>query len=268
MSALTNQDDPTPIAHIVQVDRRGHCVSNSLAPESAERLDRIFRKHSWWVDRWHNKKFRSALLDMLATEARGGLAIVGPRMGFELPPPFREFFEPIEFGVSDDQWNVLSGDAPTKQERVAQVGLWIGAIIGIVALVPVGLAFMNSPLAFTRIGMPMGGVLAAAVVFTVAIVWATKLSMGKWFLLPGAVAVVPYKARKGQRVVLLTRFEHVAVIRWVSNGKSSSLMLEFWSKGAKRYRRPVSDRTAISFLAAWQSPFAPPTPQQVQELAG
>ncbi|MBL8877722.1 MAG: hypothetical protein JNG88_01280 [Phycisphaerales bacterium] len=257
----------SPIANIVQVDRRGHCVSSSLATDAAQRLNDAFRKRSWWVDRWHNRKFRAAALNMLKAESPGGLAIIGPRMGFEIPPPFREFFEPIEFGVSDDQWNVLSGDAPTKQERITRVALWIFAILGIIALVPMVIVLMGSPLAFTRIGLPMGGMLIGVAIFTVAIVWATKLSMGRWFLLPGAVAIVPHSRRSGPRVVLLTRHEHVAVIRWVSNGKSSTLMLEFWNNGKKRYHRPVSDRTAISFLAAWQSPLPPPTPEQVRELA-
>lgn len=263
---MINHDAPRG-AHVIRLDRRSRYSCETLAPAAVSALESVFRNCRWWIDRWHNRKFRSAALEMLNRGAPEGLAIVGPRMSYEIPKPFCEFFEPIEFGVSDDQWNVLSGDAPTRQEQITRVAAWVFAVVGLIAMVPVVLSFMYSGHILSRITLPIAGAIVGALVFTGAIVWIVRIATGKWFLLPGAVAIIPHKPRNGRRVELLTRQNCIAVIRLVSNGKSSTLMLELWTPDGRRYRRPVSDRTAISFLAAWQSPLAPPTVDQVQELA-
>lgn len=236
-------------------------------PASAlEQLEQQYRSAGWWRNRWGQRRFREASLALLRSAAPDGLVLVGPNLGFEIPQPFSEFFEPIEFGVRDDQWQVLSGEHPTRHERVRTIALWVWGGILFVAFIP----FAVSILFAQRISHVFGVLFfafAGTTIFTLAIVWLSKILHGKWFLLPGAVAIVRGRRDGTGGVELLTRLDSLALIRWVSNGKSSTLVLELQRSDREKYRRPVTDREAISFLASWQSPLPPPAAEQVRELA-
>jgi hypothetical protein len=262
---MTSSDHSDAKAHVVQVDRRLNCASATLAPAALQRLEAALRASTWYRGRWSRREFRQTVMDILRSDAAGGLAVVSPRLGIEAPAPFVEFFEPIELGAGDAQLKTLSGDAPTRQERVHRWLLLVLAAAGLGVLGPffVVLLFGGA----YRIVMTIVLLLAAngAIIFVAA---ALTSVLETWFLLPGAVAVRRNRGRPQDRLTLLTRYDTFALLRHVAAGKAVILALELWSADGRKRRRAVSDREAISFLAAWQSPLPPPTREQLAELAG
>lgn len=249
------------------MDRAGRFSGPTLPADVLERLERQFRSAGWWRDRWRQRGFRDLSREILRTAAPDGLVIVGPNMGFSIPPPFHELFEPLEFGVSDDQWQVLSGDPPTRHERIMQIALWAWSAVLLGCLVPI-VTWIIFAGQIPRTMSYLFGVFAGIPLFTLAIIFLVKTLHGKWFLMPGAVAVIRGRPGRGGRAELFTRLDSVASIRWVSNGKSSSLVLELHRSGQDKRHRPIRDREAIAFLAAWQSRLPPRATDHVQELAG
>jgi len=257
------------VAHIVLVDRRRNFTSTTLPPDGAAELESAFRAVPWWRDRWSHSNFRAAARRALARH--GGLALLGPGTRLEPPPPFTEMFEPIEvaggFGAERRRLRVLSGDALTRQERFNQLFWPIGALLGLVVI--------SAAFVFPRLVMhpavsvaTVGVVLALGVVFS--IISAVRRWSGRWFLIPGAIAAVRRPARPGRpaRITVLSRRDTVLVLRLVSTGKSTMLIMELWAPAGRILRRAVSEREALGVLAAWQSPLDPPPDERLQELAG
>lgn len=255
---------PPGRAHVVQADRRYRCTSETLPPAALEPLERVLRPWPWFGDRWWKRTVRDAASDLLRTAARGGVAIVGPRMRFQIPSPFEAAFEPIRLGTNDPQLRTLGGDAPTRQERAARVGLWVLAGLGLVLAAPVVIAAFFRALP-RRAALTVLGAIGAAALGVLVGVQLSRLGAA-WFLLPGAVAIVRRRRPVGERLTLCTRFEYWALLRYVSTGKTVVLVLELRSAEGRSFRRPVSEREAISFLAAWQSPLPPPPPERLVEL--
>ena len=254
--------------HIVRIDRKKNLSSDTLVPADLQRLESAFRSAPWWRDRWTNRIFRAAALGI--ARERGGLALIGPGMSFDNPPPFGEFFEPIEIarglGDNSDELKTLSGPTPTRQERISQVFIWILWLAGLVLIIGMIVAFFRGLPTRAVLGLAGAGVLFALIMMLVVVIH--RLA-GRWYLLPGGIAIVRRPARRGQapRVTVLSRAETCLALRYVSNGKTVTLKLELWTPLAKRLERPVSEREAISVLAAWQSPHRPPPDERLQELS-
>ncbi len=257
----------TGVTHIVRVNRRRAFSSATLPEQVRARLESVFRAARWWQDRWAHRAFRAAAREVL--HVHGGLALIGPGVKVEAPAPFEDMFEPIEItgwiGGDTERLRVLSGDAPTRQERL----MWIPRAAGIVAILGVSaiviLAFLGRfPL---RAIPPIGAViLVAALVFTIALLVQSR--SGRWFLVPGGIAIVRRPVRRGLpgRVTVVSRSDSCAVLRYVSTGKTVVLMLELWTHAGKTLRRSVSNREAAAVLAAWQSPLTPPPDEKLMEL--
>lgn len=254
--------------HIVRVDRKKNFTSLTLAPEELQRLESAFRTAPWWRDRWSDRAFRTAAKDIV--RQKGGLAIIGSGMSFDNPPPFAEVFEPIEIaiglGSNADQLKTLSGAAPTREERVSRIIVWILWLFGLAVLVGLIVAYFRGlP---PRVLVFFGGTIAlAASVLTLVVV--LKRRGGRWYLVPGGVAIVRRPARRGNapRVTVLSRADTCLAFRLVSNGKTVMRMMELWTPLDKRLHRSVSEREAISVLAAWQSPHCSPPDERLQELS-
>ncbi len=118
-----------------------------------------------------------------------------------------------------------------------------------------------------RVGAVFCGVLLliGSVVFGVQVL--SQLG-GKWFLLPGAVAIVRARGRPSERLVLCTRRDSCVAIRYIRSGKTTVLVAEVWLADGRSRRRAVSEREALSLLAAWQSPLPPPARERLGELVG
>lgn len=248
---------------IVRVDRRRRCASAGLPAAALERLETALGAGVWFGDRFARKAFRAAVLETLRREAPAGLAIIGPGMHFEVPPAFSEHFEPIQLGVGDAQLKTLSGAAPTRQERYAGVTLaFVGALVALV------LTMMLLPTIRTGnprlIGVPLFAV--ATIGLTLAIVFGLRRLAGTWYLLPGAVAVVRAYGPRAERLALRTRLDSCLVVRYVRAGKTVVLCAELLNERGRLLRMRVSEREALSLLAAWQSARPPPAPEQLQEL--
>lgn len=256
------------MTHIVRFERRTELSSDTLPPAVVANLEAAYNERPWWRDRWTAARFKSAARDAL--HAHGSLVVLGPRMQFDVPPPFAEFFEPIEVAVGlgdqTERLKTISGEKPTREEQWRWVILVIAGVSVIGFLIPFGLAFMRG-LAIREMGIISAAFLLTGLII-VGILALKRLS-GRWYLVPGGIAVVRRPIRRGRpaRVTVLSRTDSVLAFRYVSTGKTTVLYAELWTHAGKRIRRPVSQREAISILAAWQSPLTPPPDERLQELA-
>lgn len=251
--------------HIVRVGRRAQFSSATLASAALVRLVAGWKSCPWYRDRWNWRGLAAAVAATQAAEAPGGLVLIADRVPFDNPPPFAEFFEPIPLGSWDRRLKTLSGEAPTRQERGNRIALWIVGVIVAVLLVPLALAIIRHGWHLASVLMLGNIVLAAAVI---ALVVALRNLAGRWYLLPGAVAIVRRWKQGPDRLLLLTPRDAWATIRYVSTGKTVVLVVELRPPTGRRLHTTVSEREAISFLAAWQSPHPPPTRAQLAELLG
>ncbi len=250
-------------ASLVQVDRRHNCTCATLAAPALRRLEAALRPWPWLGDRWTRPVVRAAAFETLRSEATRGLVLIGPGMHFRLPPPFVEAFEPIQFGTHDDQLKVLSGDAPTAQEQRRWVIAIVLVLAGVLFVAPLALLFLRGG---AGRALQLFSLFAGILVVTFGFVWASQRIFQRWYLLPSAVAVVrPYRT-EDRRLELFTRTDSYGLLRYVHTGKTTILVLELRSLDGRRSRRSVSEREAISFLAAWQSPQAPPPIAQIRAL--
>lgn len=254
--------------HFVRVDRRRRLRSETLPADTVQRLESEYRAGHWFLDRWTRRRFRVAAARTMQTEAEGGLVLLGPRFDFEVPPPFTELFEPIPLssgiGRQAAQLQTLTGPEPTRQERKnIVVNRLLDAIAGLIVL---GLLFGPFPRS-QRILLLLAANGAIAALVAALIVWLRRIR-GRWFLLPAAVAIVGGIGRPPGALIRLTRFDAFAVLRKVHTGKATVLVLELVSITGRGYRHAVTDREAISFLAAWQSPRPPPSLEELRELPG
>lgn len=257
---------PAAPPHIVSVDNKKNFTSSTLPAPALNRLASVFKSIPWYRDRWSHRTFRRALLHSLHTDAAAGLVVLGPGVPFTPPLPFTEAFEPVELGAADERLKILSGDAPTRQEVQTRRALWV-------VLPGVALLFLAGAIAAYIRARPQIQVLAPIAIFF-AIVIATLAATirwalgwrGRWYLLPAAVAII-YR-RKKPPLKLLTRFNTCALIRYVNAGKTVVLALELLSRDSTRSMTSITQREAVSFLAAWQSPHAPPDPDELTELPG
>lgn len=255
--------------HIVRIDRRKAFVSSTLPADAVQQLQQVFRGTPWWSDGWGHRRFRAAARSVLHTH--GSLALLGSGIAFDAPPPFPEFFEPIEIAgrlfVERERLKTLSGTAPTRQEKGGRIAL---IIVGVAALAIAGfflLTYLFGLLAPRVIVILLAGnaIIAGAIAAVMLIVLGRA---ARWFLVPGAIAIVRRPSRRGQpaRVTVIPRSAACLVFRYVSTGKTVVLHAELWTHADRVVRRAVSDREAISILAAWQSPQTPPTDEQLQEV--
>ena len=254
--------------HVVHVDRKKNFSSQTLPDPELKRLETAFRAVPWWRDRWTDRKFRAAAMQIVRDS--GGLALIGPGMSFETPQPFAEFFEPIEIatglGYNSDQLKTLSGAALTKEERAARIFTWFLRLLGLVLVGGLIVAYFR--------GLPwkvltvFGGVVGL-VALVLTLVFVLNRFTGRWYLLPSGIAIVRRPARRGNaaRVTVLSRADTCLVFRYVSTGKTVMLKIELWTPLGKRLHRPLSEREAMSVLAAWQSPHMPPPDERLQELS-
>ncbi len=256
------------VTHIVQVSRRRHFGSTTLPSAMLARLETAFRAAPWWRDRWAHRGFRAEARTVLRES--GGLVLMGPGLSFDAPPPFLEQFEPIEvargLGEETERLRTLSGDAPTPQERFA----WIVKVIFFVGGVGLVIVFALAFLGMLPRVVPLiiaGNILLLGV--TLVVVFALRGLTGRWYLVPGAIAIVRRPVRRGlpPRVTVLARADTCLVLRYVHTGKTTILMAELWTHLGRIVRRPVTQREAMSILAAWQSPQTPPPDERLQELA-
>lgn len=256
-------DRPVP-PHIVHVESDWACSSDSLAPAALRELEVTFRQVPWYRDRWSAKTLRAATSNLLRTSAAGGLILIGPRTKIDAPPPFEHLFEPIALGADDERLRTLSGEKPTRQERFKQFAIWVAASFGflVFAAITSGLWF-----GFSR---HVATILLALFTFVAVLVAIVKYAadyVRTWYLLPGSVAILRRLRRGRGRLTLLTRHNACAMLRYVYTGKVVMLMLELITLDGKREALPISDREAMSFLAAWRSPHPPPSREQLGELA-
>ncbi len=245
-------------AHVVNVDRKWACASATLPPAALQSLEAAYRAVPWYRDRWTHARVVAAQRSILADEAAHGLILIGPRMPFALPPPFVEFFEPIELNSNDEQLRTLTSPRATRQERVARRVLQ--------GLVLVVLAIFAVTLFMPLIGGMLLGVLALGLLLGVL---AEKLNFQSgWHLVPGGMAIVDHWAKAGKKLRLLTRHDTIAQVRWAQKGKTQGLALELLGPDGRRFSRFLSERALLAVLAAWQSPLPPPKMEQLCELAG
>lgn len=255
-------------AHIVEIDRHGRIASATLAETSRFPLEAAFLRTPWWRSRWQSRSFREASRKLAC--AAGGLAIVGPGMHFKVPPPFVEQFEPIEIGVGFlGQRRLLetpSGTTPTRQEWLTRIVVRPLVIVGVIAFL-VGLFYFrfHPP----RSAVLMVTVMAGSTLLSLGVNFVAKHVRGRWFLLPGAIAVVRRPARRGAaaRITILSHGDTCLVLRYMPRGKTRVLMAELWMHLGKLARKHVSQREAISILAAWQSPLDPPPEERLYDIA-
>ena len=254
-------------AHVVHVDRKKNFSSPTLPDEALRRLEAVYRSVPWWRDRWRAKLFRDAA--RAALREHGGLTLIGPDVKIDVPPPFSEMFEPIEIGTGlgdeGERLKVLSGDAPTSQERFAWIAKWIAGIAaGVVLLVFVS-AFLKGmpPIAMMIL---LGFTVAGGLVLWIFI--AVRRLRGRCFLVPGAVALVRRPVRRGQppRVTVLSRADTCPVIRYVYTGKTTVLTMDLLTHAGKAVSRAVSEREAMGLLATWQGNATPPADDKLMEL--
>ncbi len=252
------------LPHIVLVDKKKQFSSPTLPIAAINRLAAVFKSIPWYRDRWSHRTFRAALLGTLRTDAPAGLVVLGPGMPFEPPPPFTEAFEPIELGAGDERLKVLSGDTPTRQELLTRRTLWVvlpgAALLAIAGLIA---AFIRAR-AQIQAMMPIFIMLAIGVALVASAVRWVARWRGRWYLLPSSIAVID--RREKPPLKLHTRFNTCAIIRYVNAGKTVVLALELLSEPSKRRMRAVTQREAVSVLAAWQCPHPPPELDELTEL--
>lgn len=254
---------PHEPAHIIRLDRRGKLTCDTLSANVLGEIQAAYKAQPWYSDKLARKAFRRRIHELMRREGRG-IVIIGPGMSFEPPPPFMEFFEPIQLGTNDPQLLTLSGSKPTRQESVMKILIVLGLLGALAGLIPLLIAFLRGQ---TRVVSIIVLAVGATTVFMCVLIYVIQRIAGKWYLLPAAVAVRT-RAAKGNPLILLTPLDCAATLRWVSNGKSSMLMLELWREDCKCWRRAVSEREAISFLAAWRSDeTAPPIEKLIEVLA-
>lgn len=254
-------------AHIVHVDKRKNFSSTTLPADALQRLEASFRAIPWWRDKWTAKTFRVAARDV--HREHGGLVLIGPGVKFDIPPPFLEMFEAIEIGtgLGDDgeRLKVLSGDAPTSQERWRRIGKWIAVTIATAFVLMFGaLIFRGMPqrVLYVVLGAIGFNALVVLGIFSIQ-------GMGKrCFLIPGGIALVRRPVRRGQppRITVLSRRDSCVVIRYVHHGKTVVLTLELWTHAGGKVSRAVSEREAMSLIATWQGTVTPPGDEKLMEL--
>ncbi len=231
----------------------------------AERLTRRRAAGFWMLDRWSRKSFRQAAVRELREPAAGGLVIVATGSGIPVPPPFSEHFEPVQLGAGDPQLQTIVGPELTRDERIGwYVNRVLAALVGAIMLFALGALFFRS---FRRAGL-LALVLMGALVAIVVVVHHLANLTAEWHLLPGAVAIVRRGRTGAARLRVLRRDSACALLRYVSNGKTTMLVLELWDETGRAERRPVTDREAIAFLATWRSPLPPPDDARLRELVG
>lgn len=246
------------VTHIVRVARDKSLASETLSADQLGGLASTFRAVRWWRDRWSDRAVRTEARRVM--RENGSLVIIGSGVRFDIPQPFDEFFEAIEIARAttgnDERLKTISGEAPTRQERVLEVFKWIGYSIGILAVVGLMIGFFfGFPFrAFLSIGL--SGLAIGVTFLLVALLVRLR---DRFFLVPGGVAVVRRAARRGRppRITVFSRTDSCLVYRIVSTGKSSVLCFELWTHLGRVVRRAVSEREAISLLAVWQSAQAP-----------
>lgn len=256
MSAMARQP-----AHIVRLDRKGKFACDTLAADSLAELQSLYKAQPWYTDKLSRKPFRQRILELSQRDKRG-FVVLGPGMSFDPPPPFLEFFEPIQLGTNDPQMVTLSGAKPTRQETAMKVLIALGVLAAIGGLIPLLIALLRGQIRAVSIIVIAT---AAILVLIAALIYVIQRVAARWFLLPAAVAIRS-RIRPKDPLVLLTPLEAAAILRWVSNGKTSMLMLELWRADGKSWRRAVSEREAMSFLAAWRSDEIAPPAEQLEEL--
>lgn len=264
---MRSEPMPTNRAQIVLVDGGRNFTSTAFTAVDLGGLQAAFRAVPWYRDRWTNKNFRAEVLRFIQQTASGGVVLIGPRIKFPIPPPFDELIEPIQLngglGAEDDQLRVLSGSQPTRQERGKRIALFILAPFFLLGIGAIIYGWIRG------IGIQIAAVVAMIVGsagFGLSIAKVAERLGGRWFLVPGAVAIVKNRGRPENRLVLRTARDTAAIVRYVHAGKTVILMIELWCAEGKRWRRGVTEREAMSFLAAWQSVHPPPTMEQLREL--
>lgn len=243
-----------PAIHIVRVARNRSFSCDTLPVEYLARLEAAFRAGRWWRDRWADRAFRAEARRVM--RECGGLVLLGPGVKFEIPPAFDEFFEAIEiatpFWERDGRLKTISGEAPTREERVGAVF----KVIGIVIAVLLGLGFvlgffLGFPFrAYRIIGLTLLG--WTALVFLIVQLVRIRAHV---YLVPGGLAVVRRPPRKGRppRITVFSRDDSCMVFRLVSTGKTVVMMLELWTHAGRTVGRAVSQREAMSAVAVWKS---------------
>lgn len=261
--AIRNSTMSRAIPHIVRVDRRGAMSCPTLDGRHLGDLQAALRMQPWYSDRYGRKAFRQRVLEIM-TSANAGIVLMGPNMSFEPPPPFDEFFEPIRLGQWDERMKVLSGAMPTRQEKMLK---WLIPILaGLVALAVLIVVSLGILRGQSR-AIALATTLMVGSILVVLIIASSRFG-SDWYLLPAGVAIRNWWRRRVEPVSVLTPSSAAALLRWVSNGKSTMLVLELWRADGRSWRRAVSEREAISFLAAWRSDEATPTIDRLQELLG
>lgn len=254
------------MAHLVQIDRRRRFTSATLPEAARARLEAAYLSGRWWRDRWTSRGFRDAVRD--ANREQGGLILLGPALPFEPPPPFAEWFEPVEVGAgtgSDvEALKTISGVKQTREERQRRLANLL-AVIAIGAGL-VLLAFSFSP-RMPRIAPLLLLGLTSFVALVVFLAVKAQTWRGRWFVVPGGLAVVRRPARRGgpMRITVLSRADSCLAFRYVSTGKTTILFAEVWTHAGRIVRRAVTSREAMSLIAAWSSPHAPPDDDRLVE---
>lgn len=252
---------PSRPPHLVRVDRRRTLSCDALETDVLARLQATLRAQPWYSDRITRRPFRNAVLDAMRSTGRS-IVLLGP-MPFEPPPPFDEVFESIQMGTDDPQMRTLSGQAPTRQERMATIGL---VLLGGLALLVVVPAIMGVLHGHGRAVATAALVVAACLGIGFGLILLLGRFQGDWFLVPAGVVVRRWRRRAREPLVLLTPRDTAALIRYVSTGKTTVLILELWRSDGRSWRRAVTEREAMTFLAAWRSDEPAPPIERVREL--
>lgn len=242
-------------------------ASATLPAAALAQLETAFRAGPWLLDRWSRRRFRHSAGRLLHVAAPGGLVVIGPGTGIEAPSAFAERFEPVLLtgGMDDrsEQLMLLAGSKTTREDRARRV---LAVVVTLMAVVltagfVIGLLHGMALSALALIGVWVFLMLAVGSL----VIWIRRLG-GRWFVVPGGVAIIGGPGRHRDELRLFTRHDAAVLLRMIRTGKTHTLSLELVTRGARARRRPVSQREALAFLAAWQSTQPPPTPEQLQEL--
>lgn len=248
--------------HIVRVQPglKSTFSSPTLAPDHLDELQTVFRNTPWYSDGYTHKRFRSATRRIFETFPERGLAFVGTSVKIDIPPPFSKRFEPVELGSGDTQLGTLSG-----KPRKRRVSGTTQAVIFFVLLAAftIGMMFLRGRV--FRVALLIAGIFAATSIL-VALIIMLQRSAGAWYLVPGGVAITRRFQKGAKRLVVLTRYDSWVVMRWISNGKTSVLMLEIFGTDGTRFRKGINYPDAESFFGAWQCPHPPPSREMLAEL--
>lgn len=249
-----------PRIYMVSLNWRHRARCDDLPPEALADLQRVLDKTHWPLA----VGFRQKPLGRLQAwrEKHGGASIVFYRSSIarELPPVFDEAFEAIELGTRDPALRTLTGSHATREENAQRFALTLAVAIAVVfsSIALISLFFGSRTVATALLFVPL------AIVIGVVLGHFLQAISPRWLLVPGGVVIA--QRRRGELISeLLTPQTTIAFLgdQHAHNHRIRYLRL---CTRTRAYRRNLSQREQLAFLAAWPSPVPPPRLHEIREL--